>query len=379
VAWSDGRDATWLQVELLLDVCHRSVVVLSHRPVVHPRIDHGRVQTLVAQQLLDGGHATAGIQKLRGAGVAQAVGRFISKDPLSGFVNHPQSLNRWAYVRNSPANWVDPTGLADQGCEYCGPKVDDWFLEEIKLHWDWVARQKHWFDLGTYGTGVQSNNPLWLAERHAEWLNTIKHYLKAIPHKWMNFRNLVPGCPSSASCENSVTLCDTCLERSELGNLLFGLTAKVADIPNWETFLFGYHWAKGLQEPWDQAAAGVGYYFAEYNLRVSDSETMCRIFQSTTGTWTDLFGGRTTYWRWDARVEDRKIRRCKPCQQAIHASTPHTIPTYAGEPAGRHKEAGAPKYIYYTEQIPEGMLDPRLLIMIEMGPAPEDLNPIRLR
>lgn len=37
-------------------------------------------------------------------------GRFLSVDPDLGKIQAPQSLNRYAYVRNSPANATDPTG-----------------------------------------------------------------------------------------------------------------------------------------------------------------------------------------------------------------------------------------------------------------------------
>ena len=39
------------------------------------------------------------------------LGRFISPDPLPGQASQPQSLNRYAYVRNDPVNLVDPFGL----------------------------------------------------------------------------------------------------------------------------------------------------------------------------------------------------------------------------------------------------------------------------
>ena len=39
------------------------------------------------------------------------VGRFISKDPFTGFVSDTQSLNRYSYVRNNPVRFVDPWGL----------------------------------------------------------------------------------------------------------------------------------------------------------------------------------------------------------------------------------------------------------------------------
>jgi len=37
-------------------------------------------------------------------------GRWLSKDPKAGQVCNPQTLNRYAYVRNSPANLIDPRG-----------------------------------------------------------------------------------------------------------------------------------------------------------------------------------------------------------------------------------------------------------------------------
>jgi RHS repeat-associated protein len=39
------------------------------------------------------------------------LGRFMSGDPLGGDSGDPQSLNRYAYVRNNPINFTDPTGL----------------------------------------------------------------------------------------------------------------------------------------------------------------------------------------------------------------------------------------------------------------------------
>jgi RHS repeat-associated protein len=39
------------------------------------------------------------------------LGRFSSPDPLHGSVDDPQSLNRFAYVRNDPINFIDPLGL----------------------------------------------------------------------------------------------------------------------------------------------------------------------------------------------------------------------------------------------------------------------------
>ncbi|MFQ5723020.1 MAG: RHS repeat-associated core domain-containing protein, partial [Terriglobia bacterium] len=40
------------------------------------------------------------------------VGRFQTPDPIAGSIVDPQSLNRYAYVRNDPVNLVDPLGLS---------------------------------------------------------------------------------------------------------------------------------------------------------------------------------------------------------------------------------------------------------------------------
>jgi RHS repeat-associated protein len=39
------------------------------------------------------------------------LGRFMTADPLGGSMGNPQSLNRYSYVVNNPANFVDPLGL----------------------------------------------------------------------------------------------------------------------------------------------------------------------------------------------------------------------------------------------------------------------------
>ena len=44
------------------------------------------------------------------------LGRFMSADPLGGSLSDPQSLNRYAYVGNNPANFVDPSGLMRKPC-----------------------------------------------------------------------------------------------------------------------------------------------------------------------------------------------------------------------------------------------------------------------
>jgi RHS repeat-associated protein len=64
------------------------------------------------------------------------VGRFITKDPWQGDTWEPGALNRYAYVRNSPVNSSDPTGLQDDGYSsyesyrQSRQLVSDWFHQE---------------------------------------------------------------------------------------------------------------------------------------------------------------------------------------------------------------------------------------------------------
>jgi len=39
------------------------------------------------------------------------IGRFMTPDPIAGFIPDPQTLNRYPYVINDPVNLVDPLGL----------------------------------------------------------------------------------------------------------------------------------------------------------------------------------------------------------------------------------------------------------------------------
>ena len=47
------------------------------------------------------------------------LGRWLSPDPLGGDTTNPQSLNRYAYVLNSPTSLIDPLGLQSNGNGPC--------------------------------------------------------------------------------------------------------------------------------------------------------------------------------------------------------------------------------------------------------------------
>jgi hypothetical protein len=59
-----------------------------------------------------------GWPNLGGWGRWQAMGRFMSPDPIGGHQEDPQTLNRYSYVRDNPLTLTDPTGLDfNLGCD----------------------------------------------------------------------------------------------------------------------------------------------------------------------------------------------------------------------------------------------------------------------
>jgi len=57
------------------------------------------------------------------------LGRFLSVDPVGGSIGSSQSFNRYAYVGNSPLNYVDPFGLAKLYMDMNG----DYYLSDLEI------------------------------------------------------------------------------------------------------------------------------------------------------------------------------------------------------------------------------------------------------
>jgi RHS repeat-associated protein len=55
--------------------------------------------------------AESGLDNFDARYLGSSMGRFMSPDPVGGHTEDPQTLNRYAYVRNNPLSLTDPTGL----------------------------------------------------------------------------------------------------------------------------------------------------------------------------------------------------------------------------------------------------------------------------
>jgi RHS repeat-associated protein len=53
----------------------------------------------------------SGLDNFEARYLGSSLGRFMSPDPMGGKTEDPQSLNRYAYVRNNPLTLTDPTGM----------------------------------------------------------------------------------------------------------------------------------------------------------------------------------------------------------------------------------------------------------------------------
>ena len=56
-----------------------------------------------------------GLEFLRARYYNAEIGRFFQEDTYLGDINDPLTLNRYAYTKNSPLNYIDPSGHTQVG------------------------------------------------------------------------------------------------------------------------------------------------------------------------------------------------------------------------------------------------------------------------
>ena len=311
-----------------------------------------------------------GLVHLRARYYNPALGQFVSLDPL-------ETRNRFAYVNGNPINRKDPSGLigeqastcnSDKKC--CGPDSTDWFLQELQIHARWVDQHL----AAPYQTAIQTAAMqcppilggacilLAIDIATADAALQFRNYAKAIPHKWMNFANTGASCPSP-DCYRSVTICNKCIDRAKMGDMIFGVAGIRIGFTPLTIWTGGHQVAGGLRAADSQSTAGIGINIGPDILSISSASELCNRIEKSDGAWSGLPGSgaeNAARWQWQYAA-DSHTQSCKPCSEQLPISYSHTRPAFAGSATGTSLYADNPGQFdpFYREQIPGiGYLDP---------------------
>ncbi|MCG8347992.1 MAG: RHS repeat-associated core domain-containing protein [Chloroflexales bacterium] len=213
----------------------------------------------------------------------------------------------------------------------CGPQVDDWFARDIQAHWSWVqgariaAPAVGAVGLGTIAAviGGLRGGPAGAgiggvvggaAGTLMGWLGGFALYARGIPHKAYDFP-LIDSC-GAGTCQGTVTLCRRCLDRSELGNMMYGMMAREWGIPYALTLAAAWQFG-GMDTTADEAAIAIGY--RAVRIRPPNGQRLCAQIWQWPRTWTHHASDPWT------------TGGCKPCAAVLPAGTPHTRPAFGDQ------------------------------------------------
>jgi RHS repeat-associated protein len=87
-----------------------------------------------------------GLENFEARYYRQTWGRFSAVDPIGGLPSDPQSFNRYAYARNNPLRFVDPTGMSNEDLTF---RVGvDWYTSIIDngYSFDYFWINNFWFE-----------------------------------------------------------------------------------------------------------------------------------------------------------------------------------------------------------------------------------------
>ncbi len=207
-----------------------------------------------------------------------SLGRWINRDPYY----ERGGINLQACVRNRPTNAIDPLGLdvyqapkpefIKKACGTCGADITDWFRDEF------AAQRAGW---DAYKADYQERTGLGIGwYQYVWWAYHNQYYKPWAPNMWAPHPsgghhyafNKGTSCGKKGQCDlgcgSTVTLCGKCVPASVLGNLMFGLMARHAqlsldDVRKYAQDIIGDY---GSPDPYDPPVYGVGYdTYGEYD------------------------------------------------------------------------------------------------------------------
>jgi len=251
----------------------------------------------------------------------------MTRDTWSGIDTLPMSFNRWNYVNGNPINYIDPSGHSPIKCIGCGPDVTDWYEEELRIWRNDALDTLLLFNQceespqgqfigkvtaillhgGEFPYKVIDFNYADEPNRAGGWPNpTVNDAGDGLPYHGQKYADILDGnfsqqqppfsIQGGKSAQDaaeltwrvpgggSVTLCGTCIERSELGNFMLGYYAGSLGLHE-GVALHGGLVIGGFTREWDEAAYHLAYKYAvdqtnsSYLNPFASSTSLCTFLQ----------------------------------------------------------------------------------------------------
>lgn len=208
----------------------------------------------------------------------------------------------------------ESTTTEEEKSRVCGPDGTNWFIRELAL---WMS----------FAWGLNNLALAWgrAAYRRRPWREVLipqRVYTKSYQYAVLaivarqltyapttTFVSAAGLCPRN--CNNTLTLCQGCIDRSELGNLLYGVIARYLQMTWLQTWLGGIAGNRGRRTASDSAAIELGYDFIDQgNI---NSNTLCAFLNTNAANWAKM---------------QQDGHGCTPCNQSvIPVNAPHvTLP-----------------------------------------------------
>ena len=186
---------------------------------------------------------------------------------------------------SSPSVTVKNNKIISADRDICGPDLTHWFVKEIKI-FDKIAAQEIRKLSPKNNVKVKGDN-----DYTRKLLNSFANESMAMlvlmylaPYMQYKMYNFNPN-GKSTDCKASVTLCGICIRKNQLGNIMFGMFAKVADLED-EALAYGRksfaigpndEWAKN---PWKETAfqIGIGLVDESDSGLIENEKNFCQSF-----------------------------------------------------------------------------------------------------
>ncbi|MTI86897.1 MAG: hypothetical protein FH748_02895 [Balneolaceae bacterium] len=210
----------------------------------------------------------------------------------------------------------------EEESRFCGPDGTQWFIRELGLWRTFAAGVNRLAK--TWGRAAYRARPwseLFMPQRI--YTKSYQYAVLAIVARQLTysptttFVSAAGLCPSN--CANTITICSGCIDRSELGNFLYGVIARYMQMTWLQTWLGGIAGNRGRRTASDAAAIELGYDFIDQGQR---SNALCNFFNANAAEWNNM---------------QQDGHGCPPCNQSvIPVNAPHvTLPALGGLAANR--------------------------------------------